>query len=1031
MIRVLGYGGSATVYLARDNNLPRVVAVKVPHANLLRQTQTRERFLQEARMVAGLRHPNIVEIHQIGEANGLPFLVFEYCDGGSLAEWLANRQHPVAVQTCAEISKTLAHAVQHAHTSGILHRDLNPRNVLLVADWARSDDIDAGEFPFVAKLSDFGVGTWVDADQIAVQTQTGTVLGTIPYMAPEQASGTMRFLQPTVDIHALGVILYELLTGLRPYRAPTLVEILQQIQELPPVPPGKLRAGIPRDLETICLKCLEKSPAQRYASAGLLAEDLQRFLDGRPIMASPTPPWERWWRWCRRNAIVSSLAGIVVLAGLGLLVGLALHWRMLGSLQGEILQRNIELTKAVQEREQSLQTVRRLHHQSVTKAGEVQDLLYVSDVQRAADAWRRKDPAQLTRALAPYAAGKSLHPWMEFGGRYLSSQFSGSERLIAREGKAYWHITFSPDGRLLAASGSDGRVELFETECYSLVQSLETGQKEVNSAAFSPSGKMLATAGDDGRVCIWDLETRQLRRAIPVFQQLAVFGVKYVLGGEQIAACGKSAEIGLWDAATGEHLGQLKGVHEIDSNGIPDIEAITVSPDGRLLASAGHDGRVAVWNLETQKVLTELRPDTRRLLCVAFSPKGTQLATGGLDSEIKIWNVASGKLLSRRPMAEAIQSVTFGLDRTLIAGDRSGALAIWPLNSQGEMLEQTAVWPAHQGQIQSIAVSPRNRQIVSSARSGEVREWRISPQSKSRELASRRLKLNNRDRTSVVMTPCSDGNQIIWAGAWGIEQWNVRTGVLQQSHLSGKTVRAVATRGSVTIAGTDQGELYLWKKTSPELNQPLMTLAGLQFTKLGLLPDGQRLVAVTNQLELLLIDLTSREIVHRIPDCRELAIDPQGRYLAVMHEDNVLALYETTTLQGDGPRVKYRQTVASLAFTNDGSALATGGHDRLITLRDVPTLKLRREFAGHRDYVVSLALSPDGRSLATSDRRGFVKLWHVPTGLELFELDQLKSTARHLEFSLDGRQLYALTDEKALLIYDSLPPDLTSASANP
>ena len=298
----LGRGSVGVVYKARHLALNRVVALKMvvsgPHAG----SEQLVRFATEARAVAALRHPAIVQIHEIGTSNGLPFLSLEYVDGPSLDRHLAGR--PQDPRDAARLIGILAGAVHVAHGRGILHRDIKPANVLLTTGGA-------------PKLTDFGLAK--DLEDHSSQTRTGTLLGTPSYMAPEQARGDLATLGPAVDIHALGAILYEMLVGRPPFLGTNPYETTMQVVDSEPVPPSRLVGRLPTDVETICLKCLQKDPAQRYADGAALAEDCRRFLAGEPLLARPVSPLERTWRWCRRNPRVAGLAASVV----GLLVFIA------------------------------------------------------------------------------------------------------------------------------------------------------------------------------------------------------------------------------------------------------------------------------------------------------------------------------------------------------------------------------------------------------------------------------------------------------------------------------------------------------------------------------------------------------------------------------------------------------------------------------------------------------------------------------------------------------------------------------------
>jgi serine/threonine-protein kinase len=296
--RELGRGGMGVVYWAWQTNLRRVVALKMVLAGGQPEAEAVARFHTEAEAVARLAHPNIVQIHEVGQYQGRPYMALEYVDGGSLAQKLAGT--PLPARPAARLLETLARAVHAAHQRGVAHRDLKPGNVLLTAD-------------SVPKITDFGLAKLLAPGE-AVQTQTGNVLGTPSYMAPEQAQGLSKAVGPAADVYALGAILYEMLTGRPPFKAETPLATILQVRLVEPVPPSRLQPQLPRDLNTICLKCLAKEPARRYGSAEALAADLERWLRGEPIRARPVGRLERLVKWAKRKPTAAALWGVLLAA---------------------------------------------------------------------------------------------------------------------------------------------------------------------------------------------------------------------------------------------------------------------------------------------------------------------------------------------------------------------------------------------------------------------------------------------------------------------------------------------------------------------------------------------------------------------------------------------------------------------------------------------------------------------------------------------------------------------------------------------
>jgi serine/threonine-protein kinase len=314
----LGQGGMGVVYKATQLNLNRSVALKMLLAGAHASPQDHMRFVREAEAVASLRHPHIVQIFDVDDVDGHPFYTMEFVEGGSLAKLLADGRPPI--RDSAQLLATVAHAVEAAHQNGIIHRDLKPANILLTADGS-------------PKISDFGLARRIDLDMQL--TYTGIRLGTPSYMAPEQMTGKSSAADPAVDIFALGAILYEMLTGGPPFRGETLSETEQRLISQEATPPSRLNPKVPRDLETICLKCLEKDPRKRYVNAAELAADLERFLRHEPIHARPVRPAERSWRWVRRNPLLTALAVTGTVLAVIVASDVAHQWSMAATRRSE------------------------------------------------------------------------------------------------------------------------------------------------------------------------------------------------------------------------------------------------------------------------------------------------------------------------------------------------------------------------------------------------------------------------------------------------------------------------------------------------------------------------------------------------------------------------------------------------------------------------------------------------------------------------------------------------------------------------
>jgi serine/threonine protein kinase len=322
----LGRGGFGIVYLAEDPRLGRLVALKVPRTEALVGESLRQRFLREARAAASLDHPNVVPVYEAGEVGTVCYIASAYCPGPNLAAWLKEQDDPVAPRRAAALVAALADAVDHAHRRGVLHRDLKPANVLLAPAPVADAPGSPPELPFVPKLTDFGLAKLLEAE--ADQTSSGVLLGTPPYMAPEQAEGWANAVGAPTDVYALGVILYEQLTRRVPFLGPSVLQTLEQVREGRVESPSRLRPDVPPDLETVCLRCLRREPRDRYPTAGDLREDLRRYLNGEPVQTRPVGWWDRVRDWCRRperigNARFAATV-VTIVQSTGSLVGISL-----------------------------------------------------------------------------------------------------------------------------------------------------------------------------------------------------------------------------------------------------------------------------------------------------------------------------------------------------------------------------------------------------------------------------------------------------------------------------------------------------------------------------------------------------------------------------------------------------------------------------------------------------------------------------------------------------------------------------------
>ncbi len=508
----LGRGGMGIVYKARQKKLNRIVAIKMllGGSNVLEAIITR--FRQEAKAVASLQHPNIVQVYEVGESEGRPYMVMEYCAAGSLETKI--RENTLSPQEAAQLVETLARAMQVAHHLQIIHRDLKPANVLLHPVSAKElpklgnhpSIVTLHQVHYIPKISDFGL-----AKQLGTHhghTHTGAIMGTPSYMAPEQAMGVKQAMSPLADVYSLGAILYELLTGRPPFQAETPMDTLFQVLQQDPVPPKRLQPSIPPDLETICLKCLRKRPEQRYASVEELADDLHRWRMGEPIRARPISRWERSMKWAKRHPWRAAAVLLGILAPVGLLIEGFLYSRQVRAERANTL-RAIELAQLEHQKDVAekigyqMRWLRLLSEQC-------RQAVQVGEPYRALLLW-----TDALRQLQVDGDAERDHGLRQQLGE-LSQTFPRLQHLLAHDSPAF-ALHFSLDGSSLVIAEQNGTLHILDARTAHERRTFQHGSALV---AFEVRGTWAVTAGTDRRIRWWNwmqgTETRSIELAKPI-----------------------------------------------------------------------------------------------------------------------------------------------------------------------------------------------------------------------------------------------------------------------------------------------------------------------------------------------------------------------------------------------------------------------------------------------------------------------------------------------------------------------------------
>jgi eukaryotic-like serine/threonine-protein kinase len=1012
-IKRLGKGGMGIVWLCKDIKAGRLVALKQSIRDEL-SSNDRIRFTTEAQAMAKLKHPNIVSVYDVDEFEDRPYFTMEYCPGGALSDYLNRTPQPATI--AAQIIEQLALGIQHAHENGIIHRDLKPGNVLVSSPLlgAPSDD-DSGSsmlsevrqrlFQSVfssnsvqLKLTDFGLAKNIDASQQMTHTQA--VMGTPSYMAPEQASSA-RQAGASADIWSLGVMLYECITGSLPFVGAGHLELLDNIRSKDVVPPSE-KVKCPKDLETICLKCLRKDPKDRYHSAQALADDLRAFQEERSISARPMSRLEKSSKWVKKNPSWAAMITVFVMTLLGG-TGVSLYYAEKATKNAEIAnefamqeqERANQLTAEKEKTEETLAHNRIFFAETTfngTGVAEQADVLIDSIPER----FRNWEWGYLKRKYQGGYATLDGHTgsvtsvcFSPDGSQIASGSGDGSLRIwCAKTGQCLlkfkateyclFSICFSPDGSQIA-SGSDDIIHILDAKTGLSLLELKGHKRPVYRLVYSPNGSRVISMSQDGTLRLWDAKSGKSLLVLNGYNALGGF----TPDGTQFVAGAKDATLHLCDAKTGQSLRVLYG----HTN---ELISVCFSPDGRRIASGSGDGTLRIWETITGRSLMELKGHTGFVSDVCFSPDGMQITSGSEDATIRIWDATTGQsLMELKGHTNRVNSVCFSPNGCCIAsGSEDKTIRFWDTKTGKSQLELKG----YTGEVKSICFSPDGSRIVSGSEDNTIRLWNSKTGQSRMELNGAEGQVN-----SVCFSP--DGNRI--------------------------------------ASGSDGNTVRIWDAMT---GQSLLKLNGYEgrVQSVCFSPDGDRIATVVT---LLIAEVLDRKI--RIWDSRtgqslldlegsagiaNVCFSPDGTRIASGTDACKIRIWDSRTGQSLLELEGHTDVVTSVCFSPDGTRIASGAADKSIRIWNANTGQIQHvlksitlQIGTRRQWDSFVSFSIDGSRIASGSTDGLIRIWDAKTGQSLLELKAHADGVNSIIFSPDGLHIASGSEDKTIRIWDSRP----------
>ncbi len=1040
-----GRGGMGRVLLVDDRDLGREIVMKVllddaPKRSSRKASTDRQhsaskqaRFLQEAQITGQLEHPSIVPVYELGRRkDSAPYYTMKYVRGATMSQ---------SLRKCSSMQERLAllphyvdlcQAIAYAHSRGVIHRDLKPSNVMVgeygetvVIDWGLAKvkgrrDVQATQLEDGLKTVHLDSRSGGSSDR----TRTGEVMGTPVYMPPEQARGDIEAIDERSDVYALGVILYQIITGQKPFAAVTPEQIVEKVINEDPRPIAQTAPDAPPELVAICERAMLKDQNARYDGAEALAQEIERFQSGAVVQAYEYRPAEYLGKFIRRHRPIvataaAALVAIVVLSA----------WYVTS-----ILGANRDLAVA-RDQEAELRAV--AEHEAYQSAIVLAQNEIAQQEPQAARRILREAPEPFRNWEWGYlhrVSDQSLMTLANHSGALTWGQFSSDGLLVATASadgtvrvwdsktgverfallghgvKVLGGAILPGDAQLVSVS-VDGRVKIWNLANGELIRTLGELQPDIRGMAVSLDGAFVATASLSGEVTVFSLASENAPRTM-LLDEAGLWSVAFDPSGKRVTAGSETGKIALWDAATGTVLRTFEGHTE-------RVRAISFSPDGTRMVSASDDNNAIIWDVRSGALLQRLTGHDDDVVDALFSVDGRSVVTASLDKTARLWEATSGaevRVFSSH--TQGLIGLTRNLDgKSVLTMAQDETARVWNVESGAEAL----VLSSHSGDVNYAAFSPDGSRILTVSNDETAKLW-------DAHTGSHQVVFKGHDHI-VAMATFSPDDTLVATAAWDGKAriWNASNGALLRTlegHDGFVDSIAFSPDGARVVTSSWDRTAIIWDVESGE---KLNTLTGHDdiVESATFSPDGQQIITASPDKSARIWDAESGNEVAKIAghDTGILfaAFSPNGKRLVTTSLDRTARIWDRSSLSTIATLEGHTRAVTHAAFSPDGKHIVTTSSDATARMWDGKTGELEYVMSGHLEGVWSAAFTADGERVATASHDGTIRLWDVANGAELLTLGGQQEGIQSVAFDRSGFRMLTGSLDGTARVWDAGP----------